>query len=168
MLLFMPDRYNIRLTREGGYPVDEGTIYDGIKIAILKMLLPQNVFKNLTGCIARQLISKSNGFGNLIFGQAAFEMINDLIGSNAPALFYDNHGATDFTPFLVPNTDNRSLSDLRQFVNEILDLGRVDVFPARDDHVLDPAVDDHHLGRVGNDDHDQHVDDQHLTAAARR
>ena len=54
---------------------------------------------------------------------------------------YADEGGDHLTPLRVGQAEDRHLGDGRVIEEDILDLARVDVLAAADDHVLDPALD---------------------------
>ncbi len=55
--------------------------------------------------------------------------------------FEDNDSPANLTPPFIRHADDRRLGHLRQLVEHVLHLGRVNVLTARDEHIL-PPVDD--------------------------
>ena len=53
-----------------------------------------------------------------------------------------DHGVHLFAPALARDADDRALGDGRMLGEGVLDLGRIDVLAAGDDHVLDPVDDE--------------------------
>ena len=61
--------------------------------------------------------------------------------SSSAVAVADDHGDDALPPALVGHADHGDLRDARVAREHVLDLERMDVLAARDDHVVDPAVD---------------------------
>ena len=62
--------------------------------------------------------------------------MHGALGSSGKCLLEHHHGHDGLAPLLVGYADDRHLGDCGVFVEDVLDLGRIDVDTARDEHVL--------------------------------
>ena len=68
-------------------------------------------------------------------------VLPDLVLGHFDPLFEDNRCHNLFTVLTVRHSVDLDIGDLRMGVEELLDLARIDVFTAADNHVLDSAGD---------------------------
>ena len=70
-------------------------------------------------------------------------MLDDAVSIDGRPGLQGQHRQADLAPLVVGDADDGCLGDLGKLVEDVLDLGRIDVLATRDVHVL-PAIDDVH------------------------
>ncbi len=80
-------------------------------------------------------------YGTLNFARWVDAVLDHRAAVDLGAGLERQHGEADFAPLVVGHTDDGCLGNCGQLVEDVLDLGRVDVFTTGDVHVL-PAIDD--------------------------
>ena len=72
---------------------------------------------------------------------AALQQLEHLFAGELAARSRHHHGDHDLAPARVGAADDRGFGDVRTFDQQVLDLGRVDVLAAGNDHFLAAAID---------------------------
>src|SRR6185437_1987987 len=101
----------------------------------------QLALQHLAARIGRERVYEDHLLGPLVVGEilaAAAERV-DAAFRQCRVVAHDE-GGDDAAPFLVRQADHGGLADAGVAVENLLDLARVDVFAARYDHVVGPAV----------------------------
>src|SRR5579859_6668877 len=94
------------------------------------------------GRVARQRVGEHDGSRDLVTGKTAVQEFGYfLLGRYGDARARYDDRAADLAPALVGYRDHGALGDGGVLEDGLLDLGRIDVLPAADEHVLDPAAD---------------------------
>src|SRR3954451_7608102 len=114
---------------------------DHLPLAPLPVRLAQVLLQDLAGRIARQLADDVDGLRALERRELAAAPGEQLLDFDRRAGPRDDHGLGHLAPALVGNADHRNVLDLRVLGQDTLDLGRIDVLAAADDHVLDAVRD---------------------------
>jgi len=91
--------------------------------------------------VARQGFHELDQARAFVARQIGRTMRMNLRRSKGVARLYRHDRHPDLAPLLAGNTDHRSFGDGDDLMQNILDLGRIDVFAAGDVQVL-PAIDD--------------------------
>src|SRR3569833_1787807 len=90
--------------------------------------------------VARDRLGELGGGRTLEVCQPLAAVVDLLAFGGLPV--EDHDGLRCLAPLLVRYADHRAVGHRGVTHQDVLHLGRVDVLPARDDHVLDPVVDD--------------------------
>src|SRR6516165_4650009 len=106
----------------------------------LPVLFAEHPFENLARRIARNRLGEDHLFGQLVARQPGATELDDLLLVDL-ALVGDDDGARDLAPLLVGQADDRHLAHTGDADHDALDLRRVDVLAAGDDHVLQTILD---------------------------
>src|SRR5260370_18344813 len=105
----------------------------------------QHPMQDLPGGGARHVVvaDEGNRPRALVAGDAVPAPCHKLGLGDGGARVGDDHRVDPLTPFCIRYADHRHLFDVRMRADEVLDLRRIDVLAARDDHValaVDPIV----------------------------
>src|SRR6516225_4025880 len=106
----------------------------------LPVLFAEHPFENLARRIARNRLGEDHLFGQLVARQPGATELDDLLLVDL-ALVGDDDGARDLAPLLVGQADDRHLADAGDADHDALDLRRIDVLAAGNDHVLQAILD---------------------------
>ena len=110
--------------------------------AALPIGFAQLEFLQLAGGRQRQLAAELHRARALV-ARDAFAAVGDDLGlGQRLALARDDHGVHALAPAFVGHADDGAHGDLGQLGDGVLDLGRVHVLAAADDHVLEPVHDE--------------------------
>src|ERR1700754_3946588 len=109
-------------------------------VATLPVRLAEVLLQDLADGTARQGVDDVDGLRALVRRQPLARERDDLLFGGL-ALQCDN-GFHRFTPLLVGHADDGDLGDRGMLGQYPLDLDRVDVLAAGDDHVLEPVLDE--------------------------
>src|SRR5690606_33998864 len=110
---------------------------DGALLA-LPVGFAEFALENLARGVAGDLVAALHGGRALEVRQALAAEVDDLLLGHV--LGQHDEGLRGLAPLLGRDADHRAVGDGRVAHQDVLDLGGVDVLPARDDHVLDPVV----------------------------
>ena len=99
------------------------------------------VLQHLAHGRARQLVHERDGPRHLEAREALAAVLAKLVLGRGRARAEDDERDAGLAPALVRDADDRGLEHRRVVVEDVLDLGRIDVLAARDDQLLDPAHD---------------------------
>src|SRR5207245_8329983 len=97
--------------------------------------------QNLAGGISRQGFDEVDRLRRLEAGDAFAGEVDDVRRRRLFAGLHHHDRLDRFAPLVVGHADNGNLGDIGMIADRAFDFGRVDVFAARDDHVLDTVVD---------------------------
>src|ERR1700742_2917886 len=101
----------------------------------------QLALQDLPGRPLRQVVDEFDVAGLLVAGQALAAERHDRVLVELGALAGDDERFHRLAPTVVGDADDGDLADRRMLGDHALDLGRVDVQPAADDHVAGPVDD---------------------------
>ena len=94
------------------------------------MCLAEISFEHFPGRGSRQMLGKPHRFRYFVTGQFALAEVDQCLRVYRHAWFGHDDRPADFLPFRVRHADHRHFSDSRVLVENIFNLGRVDIFPA--------------------------------------
>src|SRR4029077_20814037 len=97
--------------------------------------IAQAPLEDLAGLLARQRVGEFDHARHLVIGDALFEKVTHRLTLDLGAvvrLYVRGEGLAEFR---VGNAEHRAVGDFRHGDQHGLDLGRIDVHPARDHHV---------------------------------
>src|SRR3990172_6441002 len=104
--------------------------------------LAQHALEDLARGVARQGLGRDDdGSRNLVAGELALTEGDAVLAGDRGPRPRHHDGARRLAPARVRHPDHGGLGDAGMAIQDRLHLGRVDVLPARDDHVLLPVRD---------------------------
>ena len=107
----------------------------------LRECLAELIFQNLARRVARQRLHDLEALRQLVVGNGRFGEGVELLERQRSAGFERRDRDDPLAPLVVRLTDQADFGDRRMAHELALDLGRIDVLAARDDHVLDAIAD---------------------------
>src|SRR3954447_26340743 len=130
-------------------------------------LVPSQLsLEHLAGGVAGQLVHELDVARDLVGGEVGLDEPPDLVLAQGGALAPDDDRLRPLAELLVRDAEARRLGDRLMAGEQLLDLGREDVLPARDDHVVVTAVDEQPSLRVEVTDVARRHQAVHLVLAA--
>src|SRR5712691_9531308 len=121
-----------------GTPADPAASVDAA-LAPFPVGFAQLALEQLARGVARKRLREVHGGRTLVVRQSLASEGHDLLWLHVHAHLRDDDGFDRLAPPVVRHADDRDVGDGRMVGQRILDLGRVDVLAARDDHVLHPV-----------------------------
>src|ERR1700730_3223132 len=104
---------------------------------IVPETFPQGPLQDLARAALRQLgLRELDAAGNLVVGEKPPAMDDQFVRAKSLSRLPYNAGRDEFAPLWVGYAEDRRFENRRMLVNDGFDLAGVDVFAARDDHVL--------------------------------
>src|ERR1700674_356717 len=98
---------------------------------------PQRPLQDLARAALRQLgLRELDAAGNLVVGEKPPAMDDQFVRAKRLSRLPHNAGRDELAPLWVGYAEDRRFKNGRMLVNDGFDLAGVDVFAARDDHVL--------------------------------
>src|SRR5580658_1632565 len=107
----------------------------------LRLLLAHREFLDLAGDRHRERLDEADMARNLVMCYLALAEASDVFGVQHCSRTQADPGADFLAIFRIGHADHLDVSNLGVAIEELLDLARVDVLAAADDHVLDPSGD---------------------------
>src|SRR4051812_38947741 len=102
----------------------------------------QLLLQDFSGCVARKLVEELDLARHLVAGQVLLHVVLDFVLRQVGAARGDDERLQPLTEVGVLDADDRGVRDLRVLRQQLLDLTRVHVLAARDDHVVLARVDE--------------------------
>ena len=111
------------------------------ELQLLDRILAHLVLEDLAGGVHREAVDKVDVARHLVLRHVRADKVLELFLARGLALLEDDARHDLLAVLLVRHADDLHVLDLRVRVEEVLDLLRVDILAAADDHILDAAGD---------------------------
>ena len=113
--------------------------FDALFLAELEAHLLELELLDFARASQRELVDEEDVLRNLVTGNLAATELLHILWLHLCTLFENDEGTDGLTVFFGRNGSHLNIANARHVVKELLNLTRIDILAATDNHVLDTA-----------------------------